>query len=89
MVQAKEGAEGHKPATSVVGEAVRVLLVDLTVAEANVRRAIGARKAAVLLPAAVGHPAVVEDRPVAAVGAAVVAAVVEVVAGVADVGEQV
>jgi hypothetical protein len=53
-------------------------------AEANVRRAIAARRAAVLLPGvvghppvAVGHPAAVEGPPVAAAEAAVVVAVVE------------
>ena len=55
-------------------------------AEANVRRAIGAMRASVLLravvghpPVAVGHPAAVEEAPVAAAAVdhgAVVAAVV-------------
>jgi len=56
-----------------------VLLVDLPRAEANGHRAIAARRAAALLPGAVGHPAAV------AVEAAVVVAVV---AGEEDVGEQ-
>ena len=45
-----------------------------------------AGRVAVPLPGAVGHPAVVEDRPVAAVVAAVAGAAVEVAAVV---GEQV
>ena len=84
VAQDREAAVDLKPATSVVAGAVTVLLVDLARAETNVRRAIGARRAAVLLPGAVGHPAVVEDRPVAAV----VLAVAAVVAAAADVDEQ-
>ena len=34
--------------------------------EANVRRAFAARRAAVLLPAVVGHPPAVEEPPVVA-----------------------
>jgi len=49
-------------------------------AEVSVRRAIGARRAAVLLLGVVGHLAVVEEPPAAA-------AVVAVVGG-EDVGEQ-
>jgi hypothetical protein len=68
VVQVRKVAEGHKPATSVVGGAVRVLLVDLAMAEAKGHRAIAARRAAVLLPGVVGHPAAVEEPPVAVVG---------------------
>ena len=48
-------------------------------AEANVPRAIEARRAAVLLPGAVavGHPAAVVEPPVAAVDHVAVVAVVE------------
>ena len=57
--------------------------------EANVRQAIGAMRAAVLLPrvvglppVAVGHPAAAEEPPV------VVVVAVVAVAGVEDVGNQ-
>ena len=50
--QARKVAEGHKPATSVVGGEKRVLLVDLARAEANVLPVIGARRAGALLRAA-------------------------------------
>jgi len=73
VAQARKVAEGHKPATSVVGGEKRVLLVDLARAEANVRRVIAARKAAVLLPAAVEEPPAAAEEPPAA------AAVAEVV----------
>jgi hypothetical protein len=73
VVQGREGAESLRPATSVVAGGKRALLVDLARAEANVPRAIAARRAAVLLPAAVvGHPAAVEEPPAAAEEAAVV-----------------
>ena len=52
-------------------------MVDLTEEEANGHRAIAARRAAVLLPGVLGHPAAVEEVPVAAEEAAVVVAVVE------------
>jgi hypothetical protein len=55
--------------------------VDLARAEANVRRAIAARRAAVLLPGVVGHPAAVEEAPAAVEE-------VPVAAGGEDVGEQ-
>ncbi len=45
-------------------------------AEANVHRAIAARRAAVLLPGVVGHPAAVAEPPVAAVEEVPEAAVV-------------
>ena len=50
--QARKVAEGHKPATSVVGGEKRVLLVDLARAEANVLPVIRARRAGVLPHAA-------------------------------------
>ena len=83
VAQVRKVAEGHKPATSAVAGGKRTLLVDPARAEANVRRAIAARRAAVLLPGVAGHPAAVEGPPVAAEEAAVV-----VVEGVADVDEQ-
>ena len=78
VAQVRKVVESLKPATAVVAEGKRALLVDLARAEANVRRAIAARRAAVLLPRAVGHPAAVEERPVA----------VAVVAGGEDVCEK-
>jgi len=84
VAQARKVAEGLKPATSVVGGAVRVLLVDLARAEANGHRAIAARRAAALLPGAVGHPAAVVGPP----AAVAVAEVAVVVAEGEDVGEQ-
>jgi hypothetical protein len=84
VVQVRKVVENHKPATAVVAGGKRALLVDLARAEANVRRAIAARRAAVLLPGVVGHPAAVEEAP-AAVEEVPVAAVA---AGGEDVGEQ-
>jgi len=90
VAQDREAAADLKPATSAVVGAVTALLVALTGAEVSVRRAIEARRAAVLLPGAVGGPAAVvvglaaEEAPVAAeVVAAAVAAAAEV-----DVGKQ-
>jgi hypothetical protein len=89
-VQVRKVVESLKPATSVVAQVRKVaggkraLLVDLARAEANVRRAIAARRAAVLLLGVVGHPAAVEEAP-AAVEEVPVAAVA---AGGEDVGEQ-
>ena len=54
--------------------------------EANVRQAIGAMRAAVLLPRVVGLPPVAVGHPAAAEEPPVVAAVA--VAGVEDVGNQ-
>jgi len=84
VAQARKVAEGLKPATAVVAEGKRVLLVDLARAEANGHRAIAARRAAVLLPGAVGHPAAVVGPP----AAVAVAEVAVVVAEGEDVGEQ-
>ena len=79
VAQVRKVVESLKRATSVVAGGKRALLVDLARAEANVRRAIVARRAAVLHPGAVvGHPAAVEEPPVAAVEAAVVVAAVVV-----------
>ena len=73
VAQVRKVVESLKRATSVVAGGKRTLLVDLARAEANVPRAIAARRAAVLLPAAVvGHPAAVEEPPAAAEEAAVV-----------------
>ena len=68
-MQGTEEAEGLRPATSAVAGAATALLVALTGAEVSVRRAIEARRAAVLLPGAVavGHPAAVEELSAAAV----------------------
>ena len=77
MAQVRKVLEDLKPATSVVAEGKRTLLAELARVEASVRRAFAARRAAVLLPRVVGHPAAVEVPPVAAA----------VVVG-ADVGEQ-
>jgi len=77
VVQVKEVVENLRPATSVVAGAARALLLDLARAEANVRRAFAARRAEVLLPGVVGHPAAVVEPPVEAAEAAVVVAVVE------------
>ena len=87
VAQVREVAEGLKRVTLVVAGVARALLVDLAGEEASVRRAFAARRAAVLLPGAVGHPAAVavEAAVVVAVEAAVVVAVV---AGEEDVGEQ-
>jgi hypothetical protein len=64
--QAPEAPEDPKRATSVVGGAVRALLVELAREEASVRRAFAARGAAALLPGVAVHPATVEEVPVAA-----------------------
>ncbi len=79
VVQGTEEAEGLRPATSAVAGAATALLVALTGVEVSVRRAIEARRAAVLLPGAVavGHPAAVEGPPVAVVDHVAGGAVVE------------
>ena len=84
VAQVRKVVESLKPATAVVAEGKRALLVDLARAEANGHRAIAARRAAVLLPRAVGHPAAVVGPP----AAVAVAEVAVVVAEGEDVGEQ-
>ena len=65
--QVRKVVESLKPATAVVAGVGRVLLVDLARAEANVRRAFRAGRAAVLPLGVVGNPAKVGEPPVEAV----------------------
>ena len=65
VAQVRKVAEGPKRATRVVAGGKRVLWADPAREEASVLPAFRARRAAVLLPGVVGHPAAVEEPPVA------------------------
>jgi hypothetical protein len=68
-VQVTEVVESLKRATSVVAEAARMPWVALGMEETNVLPVIEVRRAGALLPAAAGHPAAVEEAPVAVAAA--------------------
>jgi len=76
VAQVRKVAEGPKRATPVVAGGKRVLWADPAREEASVLPAFRARRAAVLLPGVVGHPAAVEEPP-AAVAVVVEGAVVD------------
>jgi hypothetical protein len=87
VAEVRRVAESLRPATSVVAGEKRTLLADLAMAEANVRRAIAARRAGALPRAALAVRGV--RRAAAAVHHGAVAVVpVGAAAVVADVDEQ-